>query len=55
MDFVIGLPLFADWKSNNYDLYLIIVDRLTKMVYYESIKVTINASRLADEIINVMV
>ena len=34
MDFVIGLPLFADWKGDSYGSILIIVDRLTKMVHY---------------------
>ena len=33
MDFVTGLPPFADWKGDNYDLILVIVDQLTKMVY----------------------
>ena len=55
MDFMTGLPLFADWKNNSYDLILIIVDRLTKMVHYELVKVTINASGLAKVIINVVV
>ena len=45
MDFVIGLPLSANWKSNSYDLILIIVDCLTMMVHYELVKVTINAAR----------
>ena len=33
MDFVTGLPLSADWKGNSYNLILVIVDRLTKMVH----------------------
>ena len=32
MDFVTGLLLFTDWKSNSYDLILIIVNQLTKMI-----------------------
>ena len=55
MDFVTGLPLSVDWKGNNYDLILIIVDRLTKMVHYEPVKVTIDAPRLAEVIIDVVV
>ena len=35
MDFVIELPQSADWRGNNHDSILVIVDRLTKMVYYE--------------------
>ena len=55
MDFVIDLPLFADWKSDNYDSILVIVDRLTKMVHYEPVKVTIDAPELVEVIIDVFV
>ena len=55
MDFVTGLPLSADWKGNSYDSILVIVDRLTKMVHYEPVKVTIDAPGLAELIINVVV
>ena len=55
MDFVTGLPVLTDWKGNSYDLILIIVDRLTKMVHYEPVKVTIHAIGLAKVIINVVV
>ncbi len=55
MDFVTGLPISADWKGNNYDSILVIVDRLTKMVYYKPVKVTINASSLAEVIIDMVV
>lgn len=55
MNFVTGLPLSADRKSNSYDSILVIVNPLIKMMYYESVKVTINASGLAEVIINVVV
>ena len=55
IDFVTGLPLSADWKSNSYDLILIIVNRLTKMVQYEPVKVTIDALGLAKVILDVVV
>ncbi len=55
MDFVIELSITTNWKGEIYDLILVIVDRLTKMVYYEPIKVAINASSLADVILNVIV
>ena len=55
MDFVTGLPLSADWKGDSYDSILVIVDRLTKMVHYEPVKVTINAPGLAEVIIDVVV
>ena len=55
MDFVTGLPLSADWKGNSYDSILVIVDRLTKMVYYELVKVTINTLGLAKVVIDVVI
>ena len=55
IDFVTGLPLSADWKGDSYDSILVIVDRLTKMVYYEPVKVTIDALGLAKVILNVVV
>ena len=55
MDFVTGLPLSADWKDDNYDSILVIVDQLTKMVHYEPVKITIDAPRLAEVIIDVIV
>ena len=55
MDFVTGLPLFADWKGDSYDSILVIVDRLTKMVHYEPVKVLIDAPGLAEVIIDVVV
>ena len=55
MNFVTSFPLFADWKSDNYDSILVIVDRLTKMVYYKPVKVTIDAPGLAEVIIDVAV
>ena len=55
MDFVTGLPISTDWKGDNYDSILVIVNRLTKMVHYEPVKVTIDAPGLAKVIINVVV
>ena len=55
MDFVTGLPISTDWKGDSYDSILVIVDRLTKMVHYEPVKVTINAPGLAEVIINLVV
>ena len=42
MNFMIGLPLSANWKCNNFDLILVIVNHLTKIVHYEPVKVTID-------------
>ena len=41
MDFVTELPVSTDWKGKSYDFILVIVNRLTKMVHYEPVKVTI--------------
>ena len=55
MDFVTSLPLFADWKGDSYDMILVIVDCLTKMVHYEPVKVIINVSGLTKRIIDVVI
>ena len=55
MDFVTGLPVSTDWKGESYNSILVIVDRLTKMVHYEPVKVTINAPGLAEVIVNMVV
>ena len=55
MDFIIGFPISSDLKDGSYDLILVIVDQLTKMVYYKPVKITINIPGLAEVIINVVV
>ncbi len=55
MDFVTGLPVSTNWKGETYDSILVIVNRLMKMIYYELVKVTIDASALAEVIIEVVV
>ena len=55
MNFVTGLPSSTNWKGDSYDTIPVIVDRLTKMVYYEPIKITIDALGLAKVIIDVVV
>ncbi len=55
MDFVTSLPISADQKGDSYDSILVIVDRLKKMVHYIPVKVTINATGLAEVIIDVVV
>ena len=55
MDLVIDLPISANRKSNSYDLILVIVDRITKMVYNELVRVTIDPPSLAKVIIDVVV
>ena len=55
MNYVTGLPLSSDWKDDSYNLIFVIVDRLTKMVYYKPVKVTINTLELAEVIIDMVV
>ena len=55
MDFVTGLPISTDWKKDSYNSILVIVDRLTKMVHYKPIKITIDTPGLAEVIIDVIV
>ena len=54
MDFVTGLPILTDWKRDSYDSILVIINRLTKIVHYKPVKVTINAPSLAEIIINIV-
>ncbi len=54
MDFVTGLPVSTNRKGETYDIILVIVNNLTKMVYYEAVKVTINAPGLAEVIIELI-
>ena len=51
MDFVTGLLISTSCKGDSYDSILVIVDWLTKMVYYELIKVTIDTLGLAKVIV----
>ena len=55
MDSVTGLSLSINWKNNNYDLILVIIDRLSKLVHYKLVEVTINASKLAEVSIDMVV
>ena len=55
IDLVIGLPILANWKGDSYNSILVIVDWLTKMIYYEPVKITINTAGLAKVIIDMVV
>ena len=50
-----GLLISTDWKGENYDSILVIINCLTKIVYYEPVKVTIDAPGLAKVILDVVV
>ena len=55
MDFVTCLPVSINLKGKTYDSILVIVDRLTKMVDYEPVKVNMDGPSLAKVIIDVVV
>ena len=55
LDFMTGLTISTDWKRDNYDFILIIVNRLIKMVHHKLVKITIDAPGLAEVIIDVVV
>ena len=55
IDFVTCLAILTNWKEDNYDSNLVIIDWLTKIVYYKLVKVIINIPELAEVIINVIV
>ena len=55
MDIVTGLPFSTAWKRYSYDLILVIVNWLTKLVHLKPVMITINAPGLAKIIIDVVV
>ena len=42
MNFIISLQISANQKDNSYNLTLVIINQLTKMIYYPLVKVTID-------------
>ena len=54
-DFVTDLLISANEKGDSYNLIIVIVDWLTKMVDYKPIKVIIDRSSLVIVIINVII
>ena len=55
MDCVTGLPISTNWKRDNHNSILDIIDRLIKMVHYEPVKINIDAPGLAEVIIDIEV
>ncbi len=55
MNFITGLPVSTNWKGETYNSILVIINRLTKMVYYKPVKVTIDVPGLAEVIIEAVV
>ena len=50
-----SLPILIDWKRDNYDSIFVIVNWLTKMIYYKLVKVIINVPSLIKIIINIII
>lgn len=55
IDFITGFSISINWKGKAYDFDLIIIDWLPKMLYYEPVKIIINASKLVEIIIDVII
>ena len=49
------LPILANWKGESYDSILVIINWLIKILYYKLVKFPINARRLVEIILNVVV
>lgn len=54
MDFVTSLPVSTDWKSDNYNSILVIINCLTKIVHYKLDKAIIHAPSFTKVIINMV-
>lgn len=55
IDFIKELPIFTNYKGESFDSILVIVNRLTKIVYYQPFKVIINTLSLAKVVIEEVV
>ena len=55
IDFVIGLLILINGKGVSYGSILVIIDRLKKLIHDKPIKVTIDVSKLAKVIINIVI
>ena len=55
IDFVTGLLQSADWRGDGYNSILVIIDWLTKIVYYKPVQMIITAPTLVELILNIVV
>lgn len=55
MDFIMGFPISTNWKNDSYNLILVMINQLTKMIYYKPVKNIINIPDLVKMIINMIV
>lgn len=54
INFVIDFPISTNQKGKTYDSILIIINQLTKIVYYKPVRVIINAPGLAKVIFDMI-
>lgn len=54
-NFVIDFSFSINWKGNSYDIILVDVNSLMKMIYYELVKTMIDIAGLIKIIINVVI
>ena len=50
-----GLPMSTNWKGTSYDLILVVIDRLTKMIHYEPVQIPIDIPGLAKVFIDLVI
>ena len=55
MDFLTGLSISINWKRDNYNSILVIINWLTKMVYYKPTKIILDVPGFLKIIINIAV
>lgn len=55
IDFMTSLPFSINWKREAYEFILVIIDWLRKMVYFKRVKISINALRFAEIIVEIVV
>lgn len=55
IDFVISSLISTDLKEDSYNVILVIVDCLTKVIYHKPVKTTIDVAGLVEVIINMVI
>lgn len=55
MDFVTKFRVLINRKDKSYNLILVIINQLTKIIYYKLVKIIINVPDLAIVIIDIIV
>lgn len=55
MNFVTWLPIYTNWKGDNLNSILVIIEQLTKIVYYNPVKIIIDALSCINVIINMVI